>query len=256
MKKFRLTEKLYLLFLSIILIVVSITLLVFVTPSSLGYDLSLSLMSTSITVFFLDLMLIIREEREWGNIEKYVHSRIASQNSMIVSELLRFVEPEDKELLFKLTLSQLNDKKVKSEIIFRKLCELKQKETLTLSPYAMDFNSNKESLKLFLDVKNDIADIQVRYSRQLRDPNLIERLQKIQDALELLYLNGQIGTVLPKFKNQVTTFQNNLQNVNTPLLNMVKNDQFTKTAMDIPIKSLITEIIELWKIGIDFSIVI
>jgi hypothetical protein len=253
--KFRITEKKYLLFLSILLVVGSIFLLMFVTPNSLGYDLALSLISTGITVFFLDLMLIIREEREWANVEKYVHSRIAYQNSMIVSQLLRFVEPPDKELFFKVTLSYFSDETVKSEIILRKLTELKQKEPLTLTPYASDFNSNKESLKIFLDVKNELADIQIRYSRQLRNPVLIERLQKIQDALSLLYINGQIGTITPEFKNQITAFQN-LKSMNPTIENSLDLEKFTETTTTLAIKALINEIKELWNEGIKFNIVV
>lgn len=262
MKGIRITEKLYLLLLSILLVVVSIAVLVLVTPNSLGYDLALSLISTSITVFFLDLMLIFREERDWQNVEKYAHSMIAAQNSVIFSELLRFVEIEGNELLFKISLSQFNDKKVRSDMILAKLLELQKKETFKFSSYAMDFNSNKESLKLFIEAKEKLADIQIRYNRQLRDPKLIEWLQKIQDSIDLLNLGTQLGSSLPKIKSQVTTLQNNIQKfqIKAPLLDMINNadldfNKLTETALDIPIKSLINEIIELWKMGIDFSIV-
>jgi hypothetical protein len=191
MKSIKLTEKSYLLLLSVILIVVSIVVLVFVMPNSLGYDLALSLMSTSITVFFLDLMLIIREEREWENIEKYINRMIASENSLITSELLRYVEPEENEILFKLSLSQVNDNKIRSDMIISRLRELQKKEDLKLSSYAYNFNLNKESLKSLLEAKNRLSDIQIKYSRQLRDPVLVERLQKLQDGIDLLNLSGK-----------------------------------------------------------------
>jgi hypothetical protein len=127
----------------------------------------------------------------------------------------------------------------------------------------MDYNSNKESLKLFLKARNRLADIQVRYGNQLRDPALIEKLQQIQNGIELLTLNGQLGISLPKIKSQVSTMQNNLQNyhINPPIADIIKNanledfNKLTELGLEIPIKSLINEIIELWNMGIDFSIV-
>jgi hypothetical protein len=262
MKGIRITEKSYLLLLSIFLIVVSVIMLVLVTPNSLGYDLGLSLISTSITVFFLDLMLIIREERDWRNVEKTAYSMISTENSVIFSELLRFIEMEGNELLFKLSLSQFNDMKVRGDMIFAKLLELQKKEEFIFSSYALDYNSNKESIKVLLEAKNKLADIQIRYSSQLRDPTLIERLQKIQDGIELLNLSNQLGNNLPKIKSQATTIQNNLHNyhINTPFTDIIKNanlEDFNKLpemAMNIPIKSLINEIIELWKKGFEFNI--
>jgi hypothetical protein len=263
MKAIRMTEKVYLLLLSILLIAVSIVVLSLATPNSLGYNLALSLISTGITVFFLDLMLTIREERDWRNVKKYAYLSIATENSVIFSELLRYIEIEGNELLFKLSLSQFNDKKVRSDMIFAKLLELQKKESFKLSSYAMDFNSNKESLKLLLEAKNKLADIQVRYSSQLRDPTLIEKLQQIQNGIELLTLNGQLGSSLPKIKSQVTTIQNNLQNyhINAPFADIIKNanledfNKLTELGLELPIKSLINEIIELWNMGIEFSIV-
>ena len=148
-------------------------------------------------------------------------------------------------------------------MIFSKLLELQKKEDFNLSSYAMDFDSNKESLRILLEAKNKLVDIQVRYSNQLRDPTLIERLQRIQDGIELLNLSVQLGSSLPKIKSQVTTIQNNLQNyrINTPFTDIIKNanlEDFSKLpamSMNIPIKSLINEIIELWKKGIEFNIV-
>jgi hypothetical protein len=130
MKGIRITEKLYLLILSSLLILVSIGLIAFFSPNSLGYDLALSLISTGITVFFLDLMLTLREERDWRNVKKYAYLSIAAENSVIFSELLRYVEIEGNEKLFKLSLSQFYDKKVRSDMIFAKLLELQKKRAI------------------------------------------------------------------------------------------------------------------------------
>ncbi len=263
MKNLRFTEKSYLLILSVILIAVSIIMLVFVSPNSLGYDLAISLMSTSLTVFFLDLMLLVREEREWKNVEKYINRMIASENTLITSELLRYLEPEENESLFKLSLSQTNDSKLRSDMIISRLRVLQKKEDLKLSPYAYNNSLNKESLKVLSEVKSRLADIQIKYGRQLRDPVLVEKIQKLQDGIDLLTLSGQLGNSLPKMQSQVATIQNTLKSldVNAPIFNIIKNadmkdfDTLTQTAVEIPIRALLNEIIELWDMGITFNII-
>jgi hypothetical protein len=63
-------------------------------------------------------------------------------------------------------------------------------------------------------------------------------------------------------QSQIATLKNTLQSLNAtaPMLNIIKNTNInfktlSDTAVDIPIKSLLNEIVGLWEMGITFNIV-
>ncbi|MDR2970937.1 MAG: hypothetical protein LBU83_03275 [Bacteroidales bacterium] len=277
MKRIRMTEKLYLSLFFVIALSVSIISLYVLSVypdfalNSLGYDLVLILMSTAITVFFLSLIPIIREEKEWKNIGKYVNRMIASESTMITGELLNYLESEESITCFMLELSQNSDNKTKSGMIITRLRELQKKEKIELSAYAYDHESNDASLKVLLEAKSRLADIQIKYVKHLKNSDIVESLQKVQDGIALLNRSREL-MILPQL---MASFQNMCQQMPQPVRdsfqNMVKQspidvnsiiddktipDQFQtviQSFVELPIKVLLNEIIALWDRGITFS---
>lgn len=254
------SEKAYLITFSVFLTVISILLLSWFIPKgfieyNFGISIVTSLVSTDLTVVFLSVFLAIREEREWRTVKKSVYSMISMQSGLLFGELLRFTEKEIDEVGFKYSLLYIKDVKIRKEMIFSKLSELNKKEPLqlTLSDVSV-FRSDKELLKLFLDIKRDIGDIQIRYGRHLTS-KITERLIKIQDALELVNLSFEMDSRWNKLQGQLPLLRdlvNKLTSNQTQDHKGASIDLF-QDLLSTCIKAIVQEIFELWKVGIEFE---
>lgn len=225
---------------------------------------------------FLDFMLIVREEKEWKNIDKYINRLIASENAMIAGEILQYLEPEERILSFRLELLQNNDNTTKSNMIITRLRELHKKKSLEFSAYVCDHTLNNESLKVLFEVKTRLADIQIKYNRHLSNPIIVESLQKLQDGITLLNRSRKLCMNLSQVSESIGPLQNMIKQMppqalevfenmakqmpNIDVNNIINDDtiqnQF-KTVIplfvELPIKLLLNEIITLWNVGITFS---
>jgi len=254
------SEKAYLLTFSVILTFFILFLSWFILQGLIEYNFGISivtsLVSMTLTVIFLGVFLAVREEREWKIVKKAVASMISMQSALLFGELLKFVENEIDEIGFKISLSYTKDAKIRKEMIFSKLSELHEREPLKLTlPYVSVFRSNKELLKLFLDIKRDIGDIQIRYGRHLTS-KITERLIKIQDQLELLNLTYEIDLRWNKLQSQSPILKDL---VNKLISNQMQGQEFSsmdliQNMLPTSIKTLVQEIYELWKMGIEFDL--
>lgn len=237
------SERVYLFAFSVILILLS-----FLFSTTI-------LVSTVLTVVFLSLFLTIREEREWRSVKNAVFSMIGMQSSLLFGELLRFTENELDEPVFKLSLMYTQDVKIRKEMIFSKLSELRKREPFQLTPsYVSVFRSDKEMLNLFLDIKRELGDVQIKYGRHLTS-KLTARLIKIQDLLELMNNSYEMDLRLNKLQGQLPL----LRDLISKLISNQKQDQklfsidLIQNILPTCTKSLFQEIYELWKLGIEFD---
>jgi len=254
------SEKTYMIIFSISLCIVSVLLLTQIIPNglieyNLGINIATSLLSTAITVIFLSLFLIIREEREWKIVKKTVYATIGGQLALLFGELLRFVENEIEEIGFKSSLLYTKDAKIRKEMIFSKLSELQKKEPLQLTSSSVSmFRSNKELLTLLLDIKKDLGDVQIRYARHLTS-KITEGLIKLQDSLELMNMSYKLGMMwnslqsqLPLLRELMHKLMPQIHDRNLSSIDLIPN------LLTACIKSLIQETYELWKMGIEFDL--
>lgn len=254
------SEKIYLLAFCVGLFLVAIFLLMWVIPQgfieyNFGINIVSSLFSTILTVIFLSVFLAVREEREWKNVKSAVYSMLSMQSGLLFGELLKFVEDETDEIGFKFSLSCTKDAKIRKEMIFSKLSELNKKAPLQLtSSYVSIYRSNRDLVKLFSDVKRDMGDIQVRYGRHLTS-KITERLIRIQDLLELVNLSFELDLRWNELKGKsplVIDLVNKLISNQTQGQELASIDLIQKT-LPSSINTLIREIYELWKMGIEFD---
>jgi hypothetical protein len=167
------SERTYLIIFSLTLAIIVIILLAWAMPIGIveynwGKSIVTSLLSTAITVVFLSLLLKMREEREWKAVKKNAYYTIETELGQLFGELLRFTENELDETGFKLSLSYAKDSKVRKEMIFSKLSDLRKKEPFQLNPSSFSmFRSDEGLLASLSEMKNSIADVQIRYGKHL-----------------------------------------------------------------------------------------
>lgn len=253
------SEKAYLLLVSIVLSAISVFILTWAIPKGLEYNLGInifaSLVTTVITLIFVSLFLSIREEQEWRTVKKMVYSMISTQSGLLFGELLRFTESATDEVSFKYSLLYTKDVKIRKQMIFSKLAELNKREPLQLnSSYVSVCRADKELLKLFLDIKGDIRDIQIRYGRHLNS-KITERLIKILDGLELINLSFEMDSRWNKLKDELSRLGELMKKLVSDQTQEHKGasiDLF-QDMLSACIKTLAQEIYELWKAGIEFD---
>jgi hypothetical protein len=254
------SEKAYLIVFSIAMSVLIVLFLLWIVPKGLieynfGINVVTSLLSTVITVIFLSLFLAIREEGEWGVVKKNAYAMIGTELGILFAELLRFTENELDEIGFKSALLFTKDSKIRRQMIFSKLSELQKKEPFQLVPSSFSiFRSDRALLTFFLDVKRNLGDVQIRYERHLNS-KVTERLMKLQSLLELMNMTHRLDTAwnslqgqMPLLKELMNRFMPKMLDQNLSSTDLVQNVLPTYT------KSLIQELYELWKLGIEFDL--
>jgi hypothetical protein len=205
----------------------------------------------SILVVFFDL----REKLEWKTVKKSVYSAIEIEVMSLFGELLRFVENEMDEIGFQLSLLYAKDAKIRKEMIFAKLSELHKKETLQLTAsYVTTFRKNKESLKPFFEIKRNLENVQILYGKHLNS-KITERLIRMQMSLEMLNRSYELGMRWTEFQNQpqLMDLMSKLM-ANQNIAPKPASMDLMQETLPICIKSLIQEIYELWKMGIEFDL--
>jgi hypothetical protein len=254
------SEKAYLIIFSIVMSVIVVLLLAWIIPKGLleynfGISIVTSLLSTEITVIVLNLLLTIREEREWNIVKKNAYARIGMELGLLFAELLRFTENEIEEFGFKSSLLYTKDSKIRKEMIFSKLSELQKKEPLQLTPSSVSMFRSDKGLFVFLsDIKRNLGDVQIRYERHLT-PKITERLIRVQGFLELMNRTYELDTMLNKLQNQLPLLRElmhklmpQMHDQNLSSLDLIQN------VLPTCIKSLIQETYALWKLGIEFDL--
>lgn len=254
------SEKTSLIIFSIVMSLIVVFLLAWIIPKGLieynfGINLVTSFLSTVITVIVLNVLLSIREEREWNVIKKNAYAMIGTELGVLFAELLMFTENEIEEIGFKLSLSFTKDSRIRKEMIFSKLAELQKKEPLQLTPSSVSmFRSDKELLTSLSEIKRNLGDVQIRYGRHLTS-KITERLIKVQDLLESMNMTYKADTIWNKFQSQeplvrelIHKLMPQMHDQNLSSIDLIQN------VLPSCIKSLIQEIRELWKLGIEFDL--
>jgi hypothetical protein len=172
---------------------------------------------------------------------------------LLFGELLLFTENELDEIGFKLSLLYAKDVSIRKEMILSKLSELIKKEPLQLtSLYVTVFRSDTILTKLFLDIKKNLGDVQVRYGRHL-NPKITESLIITQDLLELWNMSYEMDLRWNKPQGQ------SLIDLANKLMSSQQQDQklssiaLIENVLPTYVKRLLQEIYELWKMGIEFD---
>jgi len=252
------SEKAFLILLAVGMSVVSVIFLALAINGFIEYNLGIniftSLLTTVITIIFLSLFLIIREEREWKIVKKNAYGMIGMELGLLFLELLRFTENEIEEFSFESSLLYTKDSKIRKKIIFSKLSELQKEEPLQLTPSSVSmFRSDRKLLEFLSDTKRNLGDVQIRYERYLTS-KITERLIRVQGLLELMNRTYELDTMWNKLQNQLPLLKELMRKLMPEIHD--KNVSFTdliQSVLPTCIKSLIQETYELWKMGIEFD---
>ena len=205
----------------------------------------------SIFIVFFDL----REELEWKTVKKVVYSEIGIELSSLFGELLRLTEDEIEEVGFKSSLLYTKDAKIRKEMIFSKISELQKKEPLQLTLSAISiFRSDKEMLASFSNIKKNLGDVQIRYGRHLNS-KITERLIKLQYSLELMNTGYKLDLAWNKLQSQLPLLKELMHKLMPEMHDQdLSSIDLTQKSLPTCIKSLVQEIYELWKMGIEFDL--
>lgn len=146
-----------------------------------------------LTIVLLNVLIIWWEQRSWRHVKKEVYSMIQEELEIMFPLILDFIE---NGLEIKKSLTREN--------ALSELYKLKETEGLPkLGPALRGLLEDKTSIKLFTEIKQNINNIELKYSRFLT-PKLNKSIIKIQHSLTLLERVVQMPKGLP-MKEVVST---------------------------------------------------
>ena len=146
-----------------------------------------------LTIVLLNVLIIWWEQRSWRHVKKEVYSMIQEELEIMFPLILDFTE---NGLEIKKSLTREN--------ALSELYKLKETEGLPkLGPALRGLLEDKTSIKLFTEIKQNINNIELKYSRFLT-PKLNKSIIKIQHSLTLLERVVQMPKGLP-IKEVVST---------------------------------------------------
>lgn len=190
---------------------------------SLAERFFVSSIFTMLTIVLLNVLIIWWEQRSWRHVKKEVSLMIQEELGIIFLLILDFIE---NGLMIKNSLTKEN--------AFSKLCELKESEGLPkLNTALKALLEDKTSIKLFTEIKQNINNVELKYSRFLT-PKLNRSLIKIQYSLSLLERGVQMHQKI------------------LPMMNEEK-EQVVSTSVSASFKVLMDEIYNIHREGIEFS---
>jgi hypothetical protein len=227
---------------------------------SLGNDMALRFLPTLLGLAFTFSILVVffdlRDELEWKAVKKAVYSEIEIEISSLFGELLRLTENEIDEVGFKSALLYAQDSKIRKKMIFSKISELQRKESFQIMPSAISiFRTDKEMLASFSSIKKNLGDVQIRYGRHLNS-KITERLIRLQDSLELMNMSYKLDLTWNRLQSQLPVFKELIHKLMPELHDQdLSTIDLTQKSLSTCIKSLVQEIYELWKMGIEFDLV-
>lgn len=252
-EKLKLSENKYLLVFSLASGAISIVFLFLAIYNVLLYDVGIglftSLLTTAITVFFLDFFINNRREREWKNIKKNALLDISIEASGLFSQILRLVEGEFNEICFKTTIVETKIEETRKTLIYSKLKEFKERDPFKLAINQLDpFTSD-----VFNETETNLADIQIRYGTQINDARIIDALIQTRQALKAIKLSQAMNLSWNKIKSENPTLLNSAQKLIPEAKEVILSSNLLETTLPPLIKKLVDSIIELWNLGVQFD---
>jgi hypothetical protein len=264
------SENKYLIIFSILSFATSVVFLFLGLTKKMEYNLAIGLFTsfftTAFTVFFVNIFLNYRQEIEWRSVKKIIYSKIAVETSDLFSCMLSLTEKKIEENLFKLSLVMENDSAHRKKMILYKLKEIKERDPIVLSPVALQvLQTDKPFRDILTNVKNKIADIQVKYANNLKDAKVAEELIRIHDSLSVLDYFGQLSKNVLIISEFIKKYGDNpvFKAIMTP-----KNSDVELTEKNLPtffeeaanslvivfVFTQINSIYKLWQLGVQFDI--
>ena len=209
------------------------------------YNLGVNLFTSSVfmvlTIIFLSWLFTVREKNEWKIVKDEIYSMIQDEIGILFNEILNFTE---NGLMLKISFSVL-DKKTRKEASFSELCKLKDATELKLNALELKLlleGKTPTPLETFLDVAQNLNDIEIKYSRFL-PPQLLLSLIKIRHSIRFLE----------------TTVKLHINIKVSPTLNKIMPKEIQEMENEIPkiisasFKKLLEEIHNIHKSGIQLS---
>ena len=256
MVKLNITDNTYLiLFFSVSIILSTVFLvlgLTFVMEYNLAIGLFTSLLTTSLTVIFLNFVMSYRKQKQWKEVRSNALFEIAMETMSIFSEIIELVDGQFNALTFKMTISSTKDPITRKTLILSKI-----KEYSNSKPFKLATNQlNPLTSKIFIQARMNLYSLHVIYGSLIDNAQIVNDIIKLRNTLRLFEMMQESITAFDKMVAQNQTLMAQAQNLLPELRNVNVNtlsNSLADIALPVQTQKLVEKIHDLWTPGIQFD---
>lgn len=256
MRKITITDNAYLILFFGIALIFSAIFLILGLTAILEYNLAIglftSLLTTSLTVIFINFVLSYRKQKQWKEVRDNALFEIAVEMMSIFSEIIELVDGSFNALTFKMTITSTKDPNARKTLILSKIKEYNNSKPLKLAVNRLDPLTSK----IFYQARTNLYSLHVIYGSLIDNAQIINDIIKLRNTLRLFELMDESITAFDKMVAQNQPLMAQAQNL-FPELKQVNVNTLSNSLADIALpvqtQKLVEIIHDLWNLEIQFD---